>query len=322
MQNRTAVVSGRRIRYALSDNPDRSSSEDGFSHAPVDDAALGIGARDTGTSRPPVWAVNVHGYLSGGAMYWRECALMADALGWRVIAPSLPGFGGSDPLPDGRLTLQALADQIELVLEHLEVGPVVVLGHSMGAAVAAQYAFTHRSSTLGLILRDAVATPAWKAPRGPMTALLGAISPDLAQAAALWSSVAVEVPDLLVGRPSAMARSMLPDLGLSLWSTPHTMPVARLLADVDLTTELRELHRSGVPILTEWGCFDRVVGPAAAADLARAAGTEVVWVPGGHSWMVARPSGQADILRYVESGRRFVADLERRRHLSLPEASR
>jgi pimeloyl-ACP methyl ester carboxylesterase len=270
-----------------------------------------------------VWAVNVHGYLSGGAMYWRECALLADALGWRVIAPSLPGFGGSDPLSSGRLSLQSLADQIELVLEHAEAGPVVVLGHSMGAAVAIQYAVTHQSSTLGLICRDAVATPAWKARRGPLTAVLGAISSDLAQAAALWTSVAVEVPDLMVGRPSATVTSMLPDLGLSLWSTPHTVPVARLLANVDLTAELGELHRAGVPVLTEWGCFDRVVGPAAATDLARAAGTDIVWVPGGHSWMVARPGGQADILRYVESGQRFMADVgARRRHASLPEAAR
>ena len=66
-------------------------------------------------------------------------------------------------------------------------------------------------------------------------------------------------------------------------------------------------------MLAEWGCSDRVVGPAAAADLAKAAGVEVQWVPGGHSWMLARPTGQADILRYVGSGQRFVTAVEDRR---------
>jgi hypothetical protein len=47
---------------------------------------------------PPIWAVNIHGYFAGGGMYWRESARLAEQLGWRVINPSLPGFGGSDPL--------------------------------------------------------------------------------------------------------------------------------------------------------------------------------------------------------------------------------
>jgi pimeloyl-ACP methyl ester carboxylesterase len=286
MVPRTLVVGDRRVRYAVSDNTD----------------AFGPG----GPGTPPIWAINVHGYFTGGGLYWRESALLADALGWRVVAPSLPGFGGSDPLPADRVTLGALADHLQRVLDDVGAGLTVVLGHSMGAAVAIEHAHAHPGTTVGLICRDAVATPAWRNRRGPLPALLSAISPDMALFTDLWATAMLDVPDLLVGRLYSTVRSMVPDFGLSVWSAAHTLPLAQVLRKVDLARELEELAGLGMPILAEWGCFDRVVGPAAAEELAAAAGVAIQWVPGGHSWMLARPTGQADLLRYVASGQAFV----------------
>ena len=42
--------------------------------------------------------MSLHGYFAGGSMYARESELLAARFGWRVVNPSLPGFGGSDPL--------------------------------------------------------------------------------------------------------------------------------------------------------------------------------------------------------------------------------
>ena len=67
-----------------------------------------------------------------------------------------------------------------------------------------------------------------------------------------------------------------------------------------------------MPILAEWGCFDRVATAATAAEFSDCARTPVQWVPGGHSWMLARPQGQADVLNYLDSGRRFVRQVEDR----------
>jgi pimeloyl-ACP methyl ester carboxylesterase len=292
MAPRSMLVDGRRVRYAVSDNT----------------AAHGPG----GPGTPPVWAINVHGYFTGGGMYWRESSLLADALGWRVIAPSLPGFGGSDPLPPDRVTLGELGDHVQRVLDDVGAGPAVVLGHSMGAAVAIEHAHRHPGTTLGLICRDAVATPAWTSRRGPLPALLSAISPDMALFTDLWAAAMLDVPDLLVGRLYSTIRSMVPDFGLSVWSAAHTLPVARVLMDVDLTTELGELARAGMPILAEWGCFDRVVTADAAWEFSECANTPIQWLPGGHSWMLARPQGQADVLQRMPSGKRFTADVEER----------
>ena len=38
----------------------------------------------------------------------------------------------------------------------------------------------------------------------------------------------------------------------------------------------------------------------------------VQWVPGGHSWMLARPQGQSDILTHLAAGKEFMADVEKR----------
>ena len=79
-------VEGRSLRFAVSDNAD--------AHGP---------------GSPPVWAVNIHGYFAGGGMYWRESARLAQRMGWRVVDPSLPGFGGSDALAWSQVSMAGLA---------------------------------------------------------------------------------------------------------------------------------------------------------------------------------------------------------------------
>ena len=288
----TVRVEGRRVRFAVSDNED--------AHGP------------DGPGSPPVWAVNIHGYFAGGGMYWRESTRLAASLGWRVVNPSLPGFGGSDPLRWDRVSLPELAEQVGHVMDHVGAGPAVVLGHSMGAAVAAQYAHARAGTTLGLVLRDGVATPAWKSRRGLLPAMLAPFSPELAIFADLSAAMVLDLPDLMVGRLDATLRSILPDLGRTLQTMAGTLPVGSVLMDVDLRDEIAAMAGAGMPILPEWGCFDRVVGDAAAAELAAAAGENVQWVPGGHSWMLARPQGQADLLTHVAAGRAFLERVEDR----------
>ena len=52
--------------------------------------------------------------------------------------------------------------------------------------------------------------------------------------------------------------------------------------------------------------------PAHGAGVRLIARSPVQWVPGGHSWMLARPQGQTDILTHLAPGREFVARSENR----------
>jgi pimeloyl-ACP methyl ester carboxylesterase len=291
------MVDGRRVRYAMSDNEG--------AHGPE------------GEGSEPVWAVNLHGYFAGGGMYWRESCHIAEALDWRVLNPSLPGFAGSDPLPWERVTIGEIADDIGHLLDHVGAERAVLLGHSMGGAVAVQFADAHPDRVLGIVYRDGVATPGWKHRRGVIVSLLAPVLPDMAGVADLLMAAILDTPDLLIGRRLASTlRGLWPDERRNLRSMGRALPVGSMLMAMDLRPEVERVVAAGVPILPVWGCFDRIVSPDTAREFADLTGIEIVWVPGGHSWMLPRPQGQVDILRHLPRGREFVADVvERRREL-------
>ena len=78
---------------------------------------------------PPI--LLLHGF--GGAA-WNFCELAPLLPGRRLIAPDLPGHGGSAPSPAP--SIAAFADAVAAIVDE----PVGVLGHSMGAVVALRLA--------------------------------------------------------------------------------------------------------------------------------------------------------------------------------------
>jgi pimeloyl-ACP methyl ester carboxylesterase len=292
------VVDGRRLRFAVSDNVD--------AHGPG------------GRTDPPVWAVNIHGFFAGGGMYWRESSLLAQKMGWRVLNPSLPGFAGSDPLPWEQVNLRVLTEQVVRILDHLGVGPVILLGHSMGGAVAVQFADLYPDRSIGIIYRDGAATPEWMHRHGVLVSMLSPILPDMAGVIDLVMAAMFDTPDLLIGRRlTSTLRGLWPDARRNIRSMGRTLPIGTMLMSIDLRDEVKRVAEAGIPILPEWGCFDRIVNPATAAEFAALAGSEVLWVPGGHSWMLPRPQGQTNILTLLPRGQEFVKAASARRRLLL-----
>jgi pimeloyl-ACP methyl ester carboxylesterase len=70
---------------------------------------------------------------------------------YRVIAPDLPGFGESEATP-GPTTMEQLARDLLALLKHLDTGPVILAGHSMGGYVALAFAHAYPESVRELIL--------------------------------------------------------------------------------------------------------------------------------------------------------------------------
>jgi len=292
------MVEDRRMRYAVTDNEEAFGPE--------------------GPGSAPVWAINLHGYFAGGGMYWRESIHLAHTFGWRVINPNLPGFAGSDPLPWERVSIRGLTNEIIHLLDHLGVEQAVLLGHSMGGAVAVQLAAAHPERTLGIVYRDGAATPEWKQRHGMLVSLLSPVVPDVAGVADLMLAVLLDTPGLLIGRrlPSTL-RGLWPDASRNLRTMGRSLPVGSMIMTIDLRDEVRHIVDEGVPILPVWGCFDRIVNAATAHEFSELVDRDVVWVPGGHSWMLPRPQAQADILRYLGQGRTFLEEVaERRRKLT------
>ncbi len=288
-----ATIEGRRWRYSVSDNLDAST-----------------------------WALNVHGYMAGGGIYWRESARLAAKLGLRIINPNLPGFSGSNPLPWDDLKMSSFARGLAGLLDHLGAPAALVLGHSMGGTVAMQFAHDFPERTLGVVYRDGVATASWKQRKGLFTRLLRPFVPDLGTALDFIVAFAADAPDLAVSRITSLVATAAPDIRLNTRALANTLPVGAMLLACDYTAMATAVGAAGeIPILPMHGRFDRLVPPATGREFAELMGREVWWIVGGHSWMIARPATQLNVLRDTERGEAFMEEVhDRARSLKRPAA--
>lgn len=97
--------------------------------------------------------VFLHGF--GASMYgWRKTLPPVAAAGYRVIAIDNRGFGFSDRPAHG-YTNAEYARLIVALLDSLDISSAVLVGHSMGGAIAAEVALAHPNRVRGLVLIDA-----------------------------------------------------------------------------------------------------------------------------------------------------------------------
>ncbi len=91
--------------------------------------------------------------LAGNGGQW---TLQLDHLrrGRRAVAVDLRGHGESDPAEDGDYTVPALAHDVEAAVDQLGLRRFVLAGHSLGSAVAIEYASRHPERVAGLLLVD------------------------------------------------------------------------------------------------------------------------------------------------------------------------
>ncbi len=94
----------------------------------------------------------IHG--NTGSRRWFQRVMDMD--GMRCIAPDLPNFGASGPLP-GPITIDAYADAAAGLLRELRINAAYVVGHSLGGAVALSLAVRNPKLVRGLVLVDSAA---------------------------------------------------------------------------------------------------------------------------------------------------------------------
>jgi 3-oxoadipate enol-lactonase len=100
--------------------------------------------------------VLIHAFPLDASMWDGEIqALVRDT---HVLAPSLPGFGGTAPAGD-ILTVDAMADHVAAAMDREGVGRAVVAGCSMGGYAAFAMWRRHRDRIAGLALVDTRAEP-------------------------------------------------------------------------------------------------------------------------------------------------------------------
>jgi pimeloyl-ACP methyl ester carboxylesterase len=108
---------------------------------------------DWGGPGSPILCVHASGYL---AALWHPIAVELTTQA-RVFALDLPGHGDSEPALDYRWG--HLAEYIAGALRALDLGPALLVGHSVGGALSAICAARHPELVRAMVLADPVILP-------------------------------------------------------------------------------------------------------------------------------------------------------------------
>lgn len=107
---------------------------------------------DVGSGGLPVLFVHS---LAGAHRHWRaQLRHLADER--RAVAIDLPGHGDAGPCPDDRSVLDAGSDAVVRLADDLDLGRLVLVGHSFGGGVALAAAGRMPGRVAGLLLADPV----------------------------------------------------------------------------------------------------------------------------------------------------------------------
>ena len=260
--------------------------------------------------RPAAYSVAGQGlpvvFLHGWALAqhtYRNVVERIAAQGCRVIAPSMPGFGGTGDLPDSQFSLTGYGQWVADLLEALEVDePAVVVGHSFGGGVAIRLAHDHPQRVRSLVLVNSIGGSSWRS---------GNVLRSIAERP-LWDWGLHFPSDVW---PLRQATRVLPviaeDLLPNLLRSPRAMvKVANLARRADLRVELEALRDRGLSITIIWGTRDGVIPRESFEALCVASGVEGTVVEGSHSWLLADPDKFGEIITNDVRVAKAARDLE------------
>jgi pimeloyl-ACP methyl ester carboxylesterase len=110
---------------------------------------------------------------------------------YRIIRFDLPGFGLTGPNPNHDYSTRYYNEVIDSLLKALQISRVIIVGNSLGGAIATQYAIYQPGKVRGLVLVDAAGLP-------PAKKTTGAIGFKLAQMPVINQLLTIITPRVLV----------------------------------------------------------------------------------------------------------------------------
>jgi pimeloyl-ACP methyl ester carboxylesterase len=120
---------------------------------PITSNTISLRYTDAGQGLPLVF---LHGFPLSRGVWQKQIEGLHES--YRVIAPDLRGLGDSQTQP-GPATMAQCAADLHALLEQLAMGPVVLIGHSMGGYVALAFARQFPNLLRGLVLVSTKAGP-------------------------------------------------------------------------------------------------------------------------------------------------------------------
>jgi pimeloyl-ACP methyl ester carboxylesterase len=250
--------------------------------------------------------VMLHGW--GCSMYMHRTALtVLPSHGFRVIAPDLRGHGLSDkPTHPGAYDTNAFVDDLLSLLDVLGLARVILLGQSLGGAVALHAALRAPERITSLVLVNPIGlTPA------PIRNVARFISPAFAmrhgpQLVRRWM-IALIMRWLVYTDRSRMTETDVDEYWAPSQFPEHAYAARAAFTEFDWTPIRRDRLRSlRMPVLMVVGRSDRLIRGVARAGEA-IPDVRLVTMRGGHA--VNEEFGQEvcdEILRFTAAQRRPV----------------
>ena len=226
----------------------------------------------------------IHGVGMSAAIWQPQIALMQDR--FELIAIDMLGHGAS-PLPPENAELSDFADQAIRLLDHLGLDRVAVVGHSMGALVAQEFALRAPSRVSSIVCLNAVfrRPPELAQAVRERAAALGDHGDPSSIAATIARWFGDPIPPAMANA-AATARAALESVDAEGYARTY-----RLFANAD-TAHVDRLAGLSVPALFMTGSEDRNSTPAMSAAMARLAPSGQCLVLGSEKHMMTIASPQ------------------------------
>ncbi|MGB0084708.1 MAG: alpha/beta hydrolase [Rhodomicrobiaceae bacterium] len=248
--------------------------------------------------------VMIHG-LGGQMQHFTYALLDRLARDFRVVLIDRPGSGYSIRLPGASARLRAQGDVIDKAIRALKLEKPLLVGHSMGGAVALATALDHPESVGGLALVAPLTQPVEKSP-APFEALV--IQSDLRRWLIAWtfatpmSIIRGEKILAAVFDPDPAPRDFPMKAGGLLSLRPSAFQSASLdlvSANADLWDMVKRYPALSLPVSILYGTDDRVLDyrTHGLAMKDRLPAVDVELTGGGHMLPLAAPDLTADFIR-------------------------